>query len=78
MKTTTTTSEQHGNQTPAKLACPACGEKGRKVKRVTLESLLRPERGGDIGEDQYYVCATLRCDTVYFGASDGQTFRKPP
>ena len=74
--TTTTTSEQRDDQTPAKLACPACGEKGRKVKRVTLESLLRPERHDDIGENQYYVCATPRCDTVYFGASNGQTFRK--
>ncbi len=79
-KTTTTTSKQHGDQTPAKLACPTCGQKGQKVTRVTLESLLRPERRcdiGDIDENQYYVCATLRCDTVYFGARGGQTFRKP-
>ncbi len=76
MKTTTTTSKQRDDQTPVKLACPACGERGCKVTRVTLESLLRPERRGDIGEDQYYVCATPSCDTVYFGASDSQTFRK--
>ncbi len=77
MTTTTTTSEQKGARIAAKEACPNCGERGRKVQRVTLESLLRPDRRADIGEDQYYVCATPRCDTVYFGASNGPTFRKP-
>lgn len=77
MTTTTTTSEQKGARIAAKEACPNCGERGRKVRRVTLESLLHPDRRADIGEDQYYVCATPRCDTVYFGASNGQTFRKP-
>ncbi len=76
MNTTTTTSAQHSDQTPAKLACPSCGEMSRKVKHVTLESLLRPERRSDIGEDQNYVCATPRCDMVYFSASNGQTFSK--
>ncbi len=77
MTTITTTSEQQGARIAAKEACPNCGERGRKVQRVTLESLLRPDRRADIGEDQYYVCATPRCDTVYFGASNGHTFLKP-
>jgi len=72
----TTTPEPHDDDIAAKALCPACGEKGRKVRRVTLESLLRSERRSGIGEDQYYVCATPRCDTVYYGANNSQTFRK--
>lgn len=50
--------------------CPQCGNHGRKVKRVTLESLLRPERRPDISDEQYHVCLTPECETVYFGAGD--------
>lgn len=77
MTTTVKTSDQRSNPPPAKLACPTCGKKARKVNRVTLDSLLRPERRNDIGEDQYYVCATPNCETVYFSASNSRTFRKP-
>ncbi len=76
MTTTTTTSEPRGDGIAENDVCPACGKRGRKVKRVTLDSLLRPERRGDIGEDAYYVCTTPRCDRVYFSASNARTFRK--
>ncbi len=50
--------------------CPQCGNHGRKVKRVTLDSLLRPERRPDISDEQYHVCLAPECETVYFGAAD--------
>ena len=56
--------------------CPACGKSGRKVKGVTLESLVHPERHAHITEDQYYVCTTPTCDTVYFGPANERSFRK--
>lgn len=57
-------------------ACPSCGNIGDEVGRVTLESLLRVERRGDIGAGPHYVCAAPECDTVYFGAADSALFRK--
>jgi Zinc binding domain len=76
MTTAITTSGRRGDELAPEEACPACGVGGRKVMRVTLESLLRPERRGDIDGDQYYVCATPSCDTVYFGAHRSRTFRR--
>ncbi len=74
--TATTTSEQKGAPITAKEVCPNCGERGRKIKRVTLESLLRADRRADIGDEPYHVCLTPGCDTVYFGAGDAGTFVK--
>ena len=56
--------------------CPSCNRPGRKVKRVTLENLLRADRRADIGDGPYSVCLTPDCDTVYFGAGDASTFVK--
>lgn len=56
--------------------CPQCGNNGTKVKHVTLESLLRPERREDIGDEPYHVCLTPKCDTVYFGADGASAFSK--
>jgi copper chaperone CopZ len=56
--------------------CPECEQAGRKVKPATLQSLLRAERRGDIGAEQYYVCTTPGCDTVYFAPEGDAVFRK--
>jgi copper chaperone CopZ len=56
--------------------CPQCGNHGRKVKHVTLESLLRPDRRLDISDEQYLVCLAPECETIYFGAGDAATFVK--
>ena len=55
--------------------CPECGTKGKKVKRITLESLLTPDSALRIGEGRYRFCDATDCDTVYFG-DDGTTFAK--
>ncbi len=56
--------------------CPSCNRPGRKVKRVTLESLLSSDRRADIGGEPFHVCLTPECETVYFGAGDTATFVK--
>ena len=56
--------------------CPQCGNNGSKVRRVTLESLLRPKCREDIGDDPYHVCSTPECGTVYFGADGATAFDK--
>ena len=76
MNTKTRTAEQPGHRIIVTELCPACGQNGRNVQRVTLESLLRPERRADIAAGQYHVCATPGCDTVYFGPDGGETFAK--
>ncbi len=66
----------HNNTPTAQTAlCPACESKGKKVKRITLESLLTPDAALRIGEGQYRFCDSLDCDTVYFGDS-GSTFSR--
>ena len=55
--------------------CPNCGNKGNKVKRITLESLLRDEAKSRIVDTQYYFCDSPECDTVYFSDA-GSTFMK--
>lgn len=55
--------------------CPQCGNNGHDVRRVTLESLLRPERRTDIGNEPYHVCLTPGCTTVYFRSGSTDTFR---
>jgi hypothetical protein len=56
--------------------CPQCGNNGGKVKRVTLESLLRADRLADIGDEAYHVCLTPECGTVYFGSDGAAAFHK--
>ncbi|NOX59959.1 MAG: hypothetical protein GXP29_14030 [Planctomycetes bacterium] len=72
----TTPSKQQSAPAAFISTCPSCGETGGRVSRVTLENLLSPDLRSDIGEDQYRVCTTLRCDTVYFAEAGGRMFRK--
>lgn len=43
--------------------CPACGQRGRKVKPVTLSSLAAAETT----DAAYRFCATAGCDVAWFG-----------
>ena len=76
MTMNSTQSDNRGAHIASNDECPACGNRGRKVKGVTLESLVQSERRADITDDQYYVCTTTPCDTVYFGPANGQPFLK--
>jgi copper chaperone CopZ len=55
--------------------CPECRREGRRVKRVTLKSLLKPSAVGRIEDRAYRFCFTPRCETVYH-SSDGSVFFK--
>ncbi len=54
--------------------CPACGVAGKRVKTITLRSLLRPEKQMKIGEGQYYFCGSMGCETAYFAEEGEKTF----
>lgn len=52
------------------LACPECGRAGRRVGRITLKAVLRPEALERLEADEHRFCATASCDVVYFGGVD--------
>lgn len=49
--------------------CPACGGRGRRVKPITLDMLLRS--GVDRRDSGYRFCATPECDVAWFGETTG-------
>ena len=46
--------------------CPLCGEKGRRVKSITLRSLLKPEALARFNGGVHHFCSNPGCDAVYF------------
>ena len=63
MSCCSTTPDPAGDAQTAR--CPRCGERGRRVKPITLSSLLKPEvvpAGG-----LWRFCRTPQCPVVYFG-----------
>ena len=56
--------------------CKACGQKGRAVQRITLESLLLDGEKVRLGPTQSYYCPSATCDVVYFSNEDKVYFRK--
>jgi hypothetical protein len=53
---------------PPTAACPVSGTSSRKVQRRTLKHLLKPERVGAMAIVQYYYCAEVNCNVVYFSS----------
>ena len=51
-------------------ACPACGHRGRRVKRVTLDALVADGAAPD--DQDYRFCATPGCPVAYFGDATGR------
>lgn len=60
----------------ATTVCPRCGENGKPVKPITLQSLVKPEALTRAGSAAYRFCPSERCDVVYFPESDGPVFTK--
>jgi len=49
--------------------CPKSGSVGKRMERVTLESLLRPEHLAHVQSEQWFFCPDQDCPVVYFDAS---------
>lgn len=59
----------------AERACPACGRRGRKVERLTLESLLSARAKARLkGASEFRFCRTPGCDVVYYRPGGGERF----
>lgn len=55
--------------------CARCGRKGRRVQRITLQSLLEVDLRM-IRDVPYWFCGTPDCPVVYFSEDGKQTFTK--
>lgn len=63
--------------TDTDLLCPSCGEKGRPVKPVTIESLVtEPARTRAGRSDGFRFCAEPSCDVAYYHAETGQRIHR--
>jgi hypothetical protein len=61
----------------AKLAiCPSCGEKGKPVKSITLQSLLKAEALSRFDGGVHHFCSNPGCDAVYFSGQGIAPFLK--
>jgi hypothetical protein len=56
--------------------CKECNGKARKVKRLTIEHILKDEHQSEIKQTQYYFCGASDCEVVYFSNETGQYFTK--
>jgi len=56
--------------------CRRCGEKGRRVPRETMESLLKPEALERLRDEPYYFDRSPQCDVVYFSNEADSYFEK--
>ena len=56
--------------------CPLCGEKGKPVQGITLQSLLKPEALLRMEESPYNFCSSPGCEVAYFGSQGIGPFMK--
>ena len=56
--------------------CHRCGEEGRRVRRETMESLLKPEALERLADVPYFFDRTPSCDVVYFSNEVRSYFQK--
>ena len=55
-------------------SCPECQSKGRRVARVTLESLLKPEARRRLRAGTFRFCTTPHCSVTYFHTEEALCF----
>ncbi len=59
-----------------KESCPKCGEPGKSVKEITLQSLLKENEKEHITALPYFFCKTPSCPVIYFDQSGDSIFEK--
>lgn len=56
--------------------CRLCGQKGRTVRRLTIEHLLKEPALTRLADHSYYFCTTPTCAVVYFSNEANSYFYK--
>ncbi len=59
-----------------KKSCPKCGELGKPVQEITLNSLLKNAEIGRMCPGPYFFCQTSSCPVVYFDETGNSVFEK--
>ena len=60
------------------ILCPRCGQEGRTVSSVTIESLVSPvTRSRLCSLDGFCFCATPACTVAYFHSTSGELISCP-
>jgi len=62
--------------TMKKESCPKCGESGKPVGEITLNTLLKDNEKERIGNGPYFFCQSPSCDLVYFDEAGDSLFKK--
>ena len=69
-----------GERTTATPTCARCGQPGRRIERITLKALLRPDALARLLPCPYCFCPTPTCEVVYFARDSvfiGEDVRVP-
>lgn len=56
--------------------CPVCNENGQKVKRITVENIVKEEHQKSVSEDHFFLCLSADCEVVYFNDTGDILFTK--
>lgn len=62
------------NHTKTGSQCRLCGQKGRKVRRLTLEHLLKEPALARLTDRPYSFCTTSACSVVYYSNETNSYF----
>ena len=57
------------NASRKRIACPICGEFGKRVELFTVRSLVKEDFIAAIREEDYLFCAASNCEVVYYSFS---------
>jgi hypothetical protein len=58
------------------MVCPLCGERGKPVSGITLQSLLKPDVVRPLEPGLHYFCSNPPCDVVYYSSPPARLFRR--
>ncbi|MCM3598166.1 (2Fe-2S)-binding protein [Metabacillus idriensis] len=68
------TSKEKASDNSGSELCPSCNVKGKRVKIITLKSMLKPTALESLNADLiHYFCSSEECNTVYFN-TDKKTY----
>lgn len=64
------------NDIDANAMCPICRQPGKKIKQITVQSLVRDEKSALATEEYYFLCLSEDCEVVYFNEAGNVCFTK--
>jgi len=56
--------------------CPVCKKQGALVKNITVKHILLDELIEQVGDTDYFLCMSEKCDVTYYSAESNFKFNK--